>query len=49
MINELELEEFDAVSVENPMWELRHFDEYGSFVGPKHIADKIELLLEEID
>lgn len=49
MITELELEEIDVVSIENPAWEVRHFDEYGSFVGPKHIGELIAQIIEEID
>lgn len=43
------LDEIDATALENPYWEIRHFDEYGSYVGPKHIGDMIAQLLEEID
>ena len=49
MLTELELEEIDAVSLENPAWEVRHFDEHGTYVGPKHIGEAIAQLLEEID
>ena len=43
------LDEIDATTVQNPYWEIRHFDEYGSYVGPKHIGDIIAQILEEIE
>ena len=39
--------EIELLSVENPDWELRHYEDRGSYVGPKHIGDMIELMLEE--
>jgi hypothetical protein len=48
MLTELELEEIDIVSLENPTWEVRNFDEFGSFVGPKHIGELISQLIEDI-
>lgn len=41
------IEEILAADVENPQWELRHFDEQGTFVGPKHIGEMIAQMLEE--
>lgn len=49
LVNEvLDQLELEARMVENPLWELRDFDDLGVFFGPKHIADSIEELLEEI-
>lgn len=45
VMDQLELE---ARMVENPLWEMRDFDDLGVFFGPKDIADSIEELLEEI-
>ena len=40
--------EIEARFVENPVWEFRDFAERGVFIGPKHLADEIELMLEEV-
>ena len=44
----IDFEMVEAIATENPLWECRNYDEYGYFVGPKHIANAIDELLEDL-